>query len=116
MEQCLKQSVATLEFLTMGTSCILLSLLQETQAIHTTMAQGSYLEFSIPMITEETGYVSKVNGQLMHLDATTSLQFRQLLNWETFEVRSGFKSGRNDCYHRLLILPCSLEKKKVCYI
>ena len=55
-----------------------------------TMAQGSYLEFSIPMITEETGYVSKVNGQLMHLDATTSLQFRQLLNWETFEVWNSY--------------------------
>ena len=56
--------------------------------MHMTMAQGSYLEFSIPMITEEHGYVSNFNGQFMHLDATTSLQFRQLLDWETFEVRN----------------------------
>ena len=47
---------------------------------------GSYLEFTVPMVTEEMGYVTKVNGQLMQMDATTSLQFRQLVECETLEV------------------------------
>ena len=65
---------------------------------------GSYLEFTVPWITEEMGYVSKVNGQLMHLDATTSLQFRSLLECETLEVRpccgrGGFSSEDRIFYH-----------------
>lgn len=59
--------------------------LQETQALHMHSKQGSYLEFSIPFIVEG-GYSTKVNGQLMHLDATTSLKFRSLLACETLEV------------------------------
>ena len=50
------------------------------------MTQGSYLEFTVPMVVEESGYEIKVNGQLFHLDATTSLAFRSLLECETFEV------------------------------
>ena len=60
---------------------------QETQAVHMNMKAGSYLEFTIPWVMESEGYVSKINGQLMHLDATTSLQFRQLVECETLEVR-----------------------------
>ena len=52
------------------------------------MTQGSYLEFTVPMVVEENGYEMKINGQLFHLDATTSLAFRSLLECETFEVRS----------------------------
>ena len=60
---------------------------QETQAVHMNMTQGSYLEFTVPMVVEENGYEMKINGQLFHLDATTSLAFRSLLDCETFEVR-----------------------------
>jgi len=60
--------------------------LQETQAIHMHSGQGSYLEFTIPFIVDASGYTSKINGQLMHLDATTSLKFRSLLQCETLEV------------------------------
>ncbi len=52
---------------------------------------GSYLEFTIPMVIEEEegGYCTKINGQLMHLDATTSLQYRQLAECETLAVSVG---------------------------
>ena len=61
-------------------------ILQETQAVHMSMAHGSYLEFTIPWITDETGFISKVNAQMMHLEATTSLPYRQFIKCETFEV------------------------------
>jgi len=48
--------------------------------------QGSYLEFTIPFVVDASGYMTKVNGQLMHLDATSSLKFRSLLQCETLEV------------------------------
>ena len=47
---------------------------------------GSYLEATVPWITEEAGYMTHINGQLMHWDATTSLQFRSLAEAETLEV------------------------------
>ena len=64
---------------------VLFSKDKETQAVHMNLAPGSYLEFAIPMVTEETGYVSKVNGQLLHFDTSSSLPFRQVLHCETFE-------------------------------
>ena len=48
--------------------------------------QGSYLEFTVPFVVDASGYTTKVNGQMMHLDATTSLKFRSLLQCETLEV------------------------------
>ncbi len=51
-----------------------------------TCKKGSYLDFTVPYITEEDGYVTKINGQLLHMDASTSLQFRSLLECETLEV------------------------------
>jgi len=48
--------------------------------------QGSYLEFTVPFVIDASGYTTKVNGQMMHLDATTSLKFRSLLQCETLEV------------------------------
>ena len=57
-----------------------------TQAIHVSMGQGSYVESSIPWFTEETGYTSLIKGQLLLLEATTSMQFRSLLECETLDV------------------------------
>ncbi len=68
---------------------------QETQAVHMSMKQGTYLEFTIPMVVEEDGYRSKFNGQFFHLDATTSLNFRSLLECESLEVRFNIVLLRN---------------------
>ena len=65
------------------------------------MTQGSYLEFTVPMVVEENGYEMKINGQLFHLDATTSLAFRSLLECETFEVRC------MDCFPRVMYIGSS---------
>jgi hypothetical protein len=59
---------------------------QITQAIHTSCGKGSYIEAVIPWTVEETGYVTKVKGQLMLVDATTSSTFRSLFECETLEV------------------------------
>lgn len=60
--------------------------LQETQAIHMSTSQGSYVEVTVPWITSPDGYTSTVHGQLLLVDATTSLQYRSLVECETFEV------------------------------
>ncbi|XP_064637366.1 bridge-like lipid transfer protein family member 1 isoform X3 [Lineus longissimus] len=62
---------------------------KETQAIHMNAGPGSYVEVTIPWITQEYGYTTKVLGQLLHLDATTSLQYRSLLECETLEFDVG---------------------------
>ena len=62
-------------------------LLQETQAIHLTTSKGSYVEAMVPWMIEEEGYTTKVKGQLLIVDATTSMQYRSLVECETFEVR-----------------------------
>lgn len=58
---------------------------QETNAVHINVGAGSYLEVTIPWITLQDGYTTKINGQLLHLDATTSLQFRDFVSSETLE-------------------------------
>lgn len=58
---------------------------RETNAVHINVGAGSYLEITIPWITLQDGYTTKINGQLLHLDATTSLQFRDLATSETLE-------------------------------
>ncbi|XP_060534290.1 bridge-like lipid transfer protein family member 1 [Cylas formicarius] len=58
---------------------------KETNAVHVNVGAGSYLEVTIPWITKEAGYTTKINGQLLHLEATTSLQFRELVESETLE-------------------------------
>lgn len=58
---------------------------KETNAVHINVGAGSYLEITIPWITLQDGYTTKINGQLLHLDATTSLQFRDLVASETLE-------------------------------
>ncbi|XP_065930911.1 bridge-like lipid transfer protein family member 1 isoform X5 [Magallana gigas] len=57
----------------------------ETQAIHMSTSQGSYVEVTVPWITSPDGFTSTVHGQLLLVDATTSLQYRSLVECETFE-------------------------------
>lgn len=58
---------------------------KETNAVHINVGAGSYLEVTIPWVTTEDGYTTKINGQLLHLEATTSLQFRDFVESETLE-------------------------------
>ena len=66
--------------------CPIVCVLQETQAVHMNAGPGSYVEITIPWMIGEDGYTSNITGQLLHLDATTSLQFRSLLETERLEV------------------------------
>lgn len=60
--------------------------LQETNAVHMTVKQGSYLELTLPWQVIEEGYTTRVTGQLFHLEASTSLPFRNLLESEILGV------------------------------
>ncbi|KAK5638052.1 hypothetical protein RI129_012347 [Pyrocoelia pectoralis] len=64
---------------------ILFSKNKETNATHINVGAGSYLEITIPWLTLRQGYTTRINGQLLHLDATTSLQFRDFISTETLE-------------------------------
>ncbi|XP_064482137.1 bridge-like lipid transfer protein family member 1 [Ornithodoros turicata] len=63
---------------------ILFSREKETNAIHVTVKQGSYLEVTIPWTSTEEGYSSSITGQLFHVEASTSLHYRNLLESEIF--------------------------------
>lgn len=62
-----------------STMDILFSKNKETNAVHINIGQGSYLEVTIPWVVQEDGYLTKVTGQLLHLEASTSLQ---VTNWD----------------------------------
>lgn len=66
--------------------------MQETNAVHMTLKQGSYLEFTLPWEVTQDGYTTRVTGQLFHLDASTSLPFRSFLESEILGVRVGILS------------------------
>lgn len=58
---------------------------KETNAVHINVGAGSYLELTLPWIILQDGYTTKINGQLLHVEATTSLQYRDLVESETLE-------------------------------
>ncbi|XP_015586515.1 uncharacterized protein KIAA1109 isoform X3 [Cephus cinctus] len=64
---------------------ILFSKNRETNAVHINVGPGSYLEITMPWIVLQDGYSTKITGQLLHLEATTSLQYRSLVESETLE-------------------------------
>lgn len=64
---------------------ILFSKNKETHALHINASPGSYLEMTIPWVCNENGFTTHILGQILHLDATTSLQFRPLISSETLE-------------------------------
>ncbi|KAJ3613637.1 hypothetical protein NHX12_019883, partial [Muraenolepis orangiensis] len=55
---------------------------RETNAIHVNVGAGSYLEVNIPMTVGEEGYSPTIKGQLLHVDTTSSMQYRTLLEAE----------------------------------
>ena len=59
--------------------------MQETNAVHINVGPGSYLEITMPWVVGQDGYSTKITGQLLHLEATTSLQYRSLVESETLE-------------------------------
>ncbi|XP_053696625.1 bridge-like lipid transfer protein family member 1 [Sabethes cyaneus] len=64
---------------------ILFSKNKETNAVHVNIGAGSYLEVTLPWITLQDGFTTKVTGQLLHVEATTSLQYRSLAECETLQ-------------------------------
>ncbi|PSN42917.1 hypothetical protein C0J52_12026 [Blattella germanica] len=64
---------------------ILFSKNKETNAVHINVGPGSYLEVTMPWVVGQDGYTTKITGQLLHLEATTSLQYRSLVESETLE-------------------------------
>lgn len=67
--------------LTNATIDILFSKEKETNAVHINIGPGSYLEAVLPWITLKDGFSTKITGQFLHVDATTSLQYRSLGEW-----------------------------------
>lgn len=75
-------SLSTLDKATID---ILFSKNKETNAVHVITGPGSYLEVTLPWVTQMDGFTTKVTGQLLHVEATTSLQFRSLAECETLQ-------------------------------
>ncbi|XP_066952111.1 bridge-like lipid transfer protein family member 1 [Macrobrachium rosenbergii] len=64
---------------------ILFSKEKETNAIHMNVQKGSYFEMILPWMVGADGYVTRINGQLLYVDASTSLQYRNLLEAESLD-------------------------------
>ncbi|XP_017486046.1 PREDICTED: uncharacterized protein KIAA1109 [Rhagoletis zephyria] len=77
----------TLCVLSEATIDILFSKDKETNAMHITVGPASYVELTIPWVTHVDGYTSKIQGQLFHVEATTSLQYRSLAELESLEYK-----------------------------
>ncbi|KAL2098940.1 hypothetical protein ACEWY4_005420 [Coilia grayii] len=86
---------------------------RETNAIHVNVGAGSYLEVNIPMTVGEDGYSPTIKGQLLHVDTTSSMQYRTLLEAEIllFNVKAS--------YPRVWNMPqswqCEIEVYKATY-
>ncbi|XP_028932278.1 transmembrane protein KIAA1109 homolog isoform X4 [Ornithorhynchus anatinus] len=86
---------------------------RETNAVHVNVGAGSYLEINIPMTVGENGYTPAIKGQLLHVDATSSMQYRTLLEAEMLAFHI------NASYPRIWNMPqkwqCELEVYKATY-
>uniref|UniRef100_UPI00358EAAD5 bridge-like lipid transfer protein family member 1 n=1 Tax=Myxine glutinosa TaxID=7769 RepID=UPI00358EAAD5 len=86
---------------------------RETNAIHVNIGAGSYLEVNIPMIVGEEGFTSTIKGQLLHVDATTSMQYRSLLEAETLAFHLNAKYSR--IWNMTQLWNCEIEVCKATY-
>nr|XP_056711844.1 bridge-like lipid transfer protein family member 1 [Euleptes europaea] len=86
---------------------------RETNAVHVNVGAGSYLEINIPMTVDEKGYTPTIKGQLLHVDATSSMQYRTLLEAEMLAFHI------NSTYPRIWNMPqtwqCEVEVYKATY-
>ncbi|KAK4290738.1 hypothetical protein Pmani_036385 [Petrolisthes manimaculis] len=48
----------------------------QTNAVHMNVQRGSYFEMTLPWTVSDDGYVTKINGQFLHVDASSSLNMR----------------------------------------
>ena len=55
---------------------IFLSKNRETNALHSNVGAESYLEITMLWIVLHDGYTTKITRKLLHLEATTNLQYR----------------------------------------
>nr|CAD7425599.1 unnamed protein product [Timema monikensis] len=95
-----------LSTLSEATVDLLFSKNKETNAVHINVGPGSYLEVTMPWVVLADGYTTKVTGQLLHLEATTSLQYRSLVESETLEftIKCHYPIRWNDHQEWLLTL------------
>ncbi|XP_041436679.1 KIAA1109 L homeolog isoform X7 [Xenopus laevis] len=86
---------------------------RETNAVHVNVWAGSYLEVNIPMTVSENGYSPTIKGQLLHVDTTTSMQYRTLLEAEmlAFHINASFPS----VWNMPQTWQCELEVYKATY-
>ncbi|XP_037884226.1 transmembrane protein KIAA1109 isoform X1 [Glossina fuscipes] len=77
----------TLCVLNEATIDILFSKDKETNVMHVTVGPASYVELTLPWVTHSDGYTTKIQGQLFHAEATTSLQYRSLAEFESLEYK-----------------------------
>ncbi|MGH0143674.1 UNVERIFIED_CONTAM: hypothetical protein FKN15_029770, partial [Acipenser sinensis] len=86
---------------------------RETNAVHINVGAGSYLEVNIPVTVGETGYSPTIKGQLLHVDTTSSMQYRTLLEAEMLAFHV------NASYPRIWNMPqawqCEIEVYKATY-
>ncbi|XP_051784339.1 bridge-like lipid transfer protein family member 1 isoform X3 [Erpetoichthys calabaricus] len=86
---------------------------RETNAVHVNVGAGSYLEVNIPMTVGEHGYSPTIKGQLLHVDTTSSMQYRTLLEAEMLAFHV------NASYPRIWNMPqawqCEIEVYKATY-
>lgn len=55
--------------------------------MHVTIGAGSYIEVTIPWVIQSDGFAAVIAGQLLHMEATTSLQYRSLAECESLEYK-----------------------------
>ncbi|XP_067898642.1 bridge-like lipid transfer protein family member 1 isoform X11 [Heterodontus francisci] len=86
---------------------------RETNAIHVNVGAGSYLEVNVPMTVGENGFSPTIKGQLLHVDATSSMLYRTLLEAEMLAFHL------NAIYQRIWNMPqqwqCEIEVYKATY-
>ncbi|XP_071552185.1 bridge-like lipid transfer protein family member 1 isoform X2 [Panulirus ornatus] len=99
-----------LSILTEATIDILFSKEKETNAVHMTVQRGSYFEMTLPWTVNQDGYITKINGQLFHVDASTSLQYRNLLEAETLDYGVSIHYPRVWNHHQTWNLQFSSSK------
>ncbi|XP_048858560.1 transmembrane protein KIAA1109 homolog isoform X2 [Brienomyrus brachyistius] len=92
---------------------LLFSKNKETSVVHVNVGAGSYLEVNVPMVVGENGFSTSIKGQLLHVDTTSSMQYRTLLETEMLAFHI------NACYPRVWNMPqwweCEVEVYKTTY-
>ncbi|XP_014678865.1 PREDICTED: uncharacterized protein KIAA1109-like, partial [Priapulus caudatus] len=84
---------------------------KETNALHLNMGPGSYIEWSVPWVISVDGYTAVIDGQLLHMDTSTSLEYRNFIQAETLEFQVKAKYPRFWNLHQDWV--CDLKGSKI---